>query len=374
MLFEILSVLFSVFLVAYFYFQNNYRFFKRLNVYSIDPSFPYGNFGKVINREKWIGNEIKNFYQKGNEENVPAVGIYDIHQPTLILIDPDLIKQCLIKDFSKFHDRGLLKPAENFEPLTGHLFALEGKKWRNLRSKLSPTFTTGKIKMMFSIIKDRSNDLVKFLEDNEETEFEVKDLFARLLTDIIASCAFGISCNSVENPEEEFRKMGKKLFNTSMLQTFKRILDKFCRPLRIFLKLKLSNQEVEKYFIDLVRDNINYREENNINRNDFMQLLIKLKNNENIDDEELKDVKKASERDGTSLTISECAAQAFMFFVAGFETSSTTMSFAIYEMALNPEIQLRVQEEIDKVMKKSPTLTYESLAEMVYLEQIINGK
>ena len=371
MLFEILSILLGFVLVVYLYFQHNYQFFKRLNIYSLEPSFPFGNFGKIITGKVSISNKIRTFYQEAGETNVPAVGVYEFYQPVLILCDPELIKQCLIKDFSKFQDRGLIKPTENFEPLSLGLFSLEGRKWRNLRSKLSPTFTSGKIKMMFSIIKDRSDDLVKYLANNKETEFDVRDLFARLLTDIIASCAFGISCNSLENPEEEFRKMGIKIFALSKFRIFSRILDKFCRPLRILLKMRFSELELETYFIDLVKHTIKYREENNITRNDFMQLLIKLKNNENIDDEESKDVKKP--RDGTSLTILECAAQAFVFFLAGFETSSTTMSFAIYEMARNPEIQLRVQEEIDEVMKISPTLTYESLAEMVYLEQIING-
>ena len=371
MLFEMISLLLGFILIVYFYFQYNYQFFKRLNIYSLDPSFPFGNWGKVVTRQKWLGHEIKKFYQKANEKNAPAIGIYNLIEPTLILCDPELIKQCLIKNFSKFHDRGLIRPAEKLDPLSGHLFALNGQKWRNMRIKLSPTFTSGKIKMMFPIIKDRSNDLVKYLEENKETEFEMRDLFARLLTDIIASCAFGISCNSLENPDDEFRHMGKNISVSGKFGTFKRTLDQFCRPLRILLKLKLSNPEVESYFINMVQDTIKYREENNIKRNDFMQLLIQLKNSESIDDEETKE--KSNERDGTSLTILECAAQAFVFFIAGFETSSTTMSFAIYELATNPEIQLRAQEEIDDVMRRSPTLTYESLSEMEYLEQVING-
>jgi cytochrome P450 family 6 len=75
------------------------------------------------------------------------------------------------------------------------------------------------------------------------------------------------------------------------------------------------------------------------------------------------------------LTEEQIAAQAFVFFAAGFETSSTTMSFCLYELALNPPIQEYVQKEIDAVLKKHGNkITYEAIQEMVYLDNTIMGK
>jgi cytochrome P450 family 6 len=69
------------------------------------------------------------------------------------------------------------------------------------------------------------------------------------------------------------------------------------------------------------------------------------------------------------------AAQAYAFFVAGFETSSTAITLCLYELALNPEIQERVRNEIDTVLEKhGGILIYDCLFEMEYLEKVVDGK
>lgn len=65
------------------------------------------------------------------------------------------------------------------------------------------------------------------------------------------------------------------------------------------------------------------------------------------------------------------AAQALVFFVAGFETSSSGTSFALHQLAFHPEIQNRAQEEIDQVLKKyNGKLSYDAVKEMTYLEWV----
>jgi cytochrome P450 family 6 len=68
------------------------------------------------------------------------------------------------------------------------------------------------------------------------------------------------------------------------------------------------------------------------------------------------------------------AAQVYIFFLAGFETSSTTMSFAMYELAANPEIQKKLYNEIQTVYEKHCCISYDAICEMEYLDRVIRGK
>jgi len=69
------------------------------------------------------------------------------------------------------------------------------------------------------------------------------------------------------------------------------------------------------------------------------------------------------------------AAQCFVFYAAGFEATSNTLSFILYELAQHPIIQKKLQEEIDRVLEQQEngTITYDSLHEMQYMDQVING-
>jgi cytochrome P450 family 6 len=68
-------------------------------------------------------------------------------------------------------------------------------------------------------------------------------------------------------------------------------------------------------------------------------------------------------------------AQAFTFLTAGFETSGSTLCYALYELALHPEIQHRLRAEILKVLNKhNGDLTYDGIQEMSYLDRVVSGE
>ena len=68
-------------------------------------------------------------------------------------------------------------------------------------------------------------------------------------------------------------------------------------------------------------------------------------------------------------------AQAFAFLIAGYETSASTMTFALYELALHPEIQQSLRAEILQVLSKHDgKLTYDGIQDMLYLDRVVSGE
>lgn len=110
-----------------------------------------------------------------------------------------------------------------------------------------------------------------------------------------------------------------------------------------------------EFFTGVIRDTIEYREKNNVQRKDFLQLLI--------------DMKKSD----AGITFNEIAANCFIFFFAGIETSASVATFTLYELALNQDIQDRLRQEIEKVLSQNDDeVTYDAIMQMKYLDMVFN--
>jgi cytochrome P450 family 6 len=106
---------------------------------------------------------------------------------------------------------------------------------------------------------------------------EVKDFLARFSTDVISSCAFGIECNCLKNEHAEFRQWGRKLFKPTIRSIVVGILSGIAPVVLDTLRLSTIDSDISKYFMKMVQETVEYREANGVKRNDFMQLLIQLK-------------------------------------------------------------------------------------------------
>lgn len=367
-------VLFVVLLLLVFL-KRRHTYWTRHGIYQIEPEFLFGNTKGMMMRTKSWAQHYLEFHNHMKEKGLQYGGVYMFTVPILLVIDPKLIKTILLKDFDYFMNHGVYVN-EEVEPLTGHLFNLEDQKWRNLRIKLTPTFTSGKMKMMFQTFVECTDGLREIIEQYaaDREPINIKDILARFTTDVIGNCALGVECNTMKNPNSEFRVQSRKSFELGSTDALMQMLVN-ALPLKVseVLGIRSIRPEVEKFFMSMVKQTVDYREKNNIHRKDFMHLLLQLKNQGQLNDEE-NNISNSSQTSSvtSAITFAELAAQCYVFFLAGFETSSTTMTFALFELAANPDIQDKLRSEMNTVLDKHDNkVTYEAIMEMKYLENVI---
>uniref|UniRef100_A0A182II54 Uncharacterized protein n=1 Tax=Anopheles arabiensis TaxID=7173 RepID=A0A182II54_ANOAR len=345
-------------IIIYLLLVRQFRYWTERNVPQLNPHLLFGDV-RDVNKTYHIGEKFRQLYNELKGKH-PFGGIYMFTKPVALVTDLELVKNVFVKDFQYFHDRGTYYN-EKHDPLSAHLFNLEGYKWKSLRNKITPTFTSGKMKMMFPTVVAAGKQFKDYLEDaiGEQEEFELKELLARYTTDVIGTCAFGIECNSMRNPNAEFRVMGKKIFGRSRSNLQLLLMNAFPSVAKL-VGIKLILPEVSDFFMNAVRDTIKYRVENNVQRNDFMDILIRMRSD------------KDTKSDDGTLTFHEIAAQAFVFFVAGFETSSSLMAFTLYELALDQDMQDKARKCVTDVLERhNGELTYEAAMEMDYLDCVL---
>lgn len=133
---------------------------------------------------------------------------------------------------------------------------------------------------MFPLIAECAGNLEKYLDKAVEKGVpvvECRDLAAKFTTDVIGSCAFGISMNALEDENSEFRRMGKRIFAPNLKQTIRESCRRFVPSLFKVIGYFLRMTEMNNFFINLTRDTMEYRKTNNITRPDFIHLLMQLK-------------------------------------------------------------------------------------------------
>ncbi|XP_017770184.1 PREDICTED: cytochrome P450 9e2-like [Nicrophorus vespilloides] len=385
-MFTLLLILGSSVILIYYFLIKPQLYWKERNVTQGPPVPIIGDNKRTILRQESFLEMVKRTYMRFPNERY--TGIYQMTVPTLILRDPDLIKQITVKDFEYFTDHRSFVP-DNSDPLWNkNLFALKGEKWRDMRATLSPAFTSSKMRAMFTLINDCAKKFIDFhLEASKDGEItvEMKDIFTRYANDVIATCAFGVTCDSLKEPKNEFYVMGRQASDfSSIIKNLKIFFFILLPKIAKVLKIAFFNEHVSKFFKNLVKETIKMREDNGIVRPDMINLLMearkgRLKYDEetNVNDSGFATVEEShigkTQVLKQEITDTDITAQALIFFFAGFESVSTLMCFMAYELAVSPDIQSKLMSEVDEMYAEcNGKLTYDKLATMKYMDMVIS--
>ncbi|XP_044145301.1 cytochrome P450 3A19-like isoform X3 [Bufo gargarizans] len=252
-------------------------------------------------------------------------------------------------------------------PLRSAVSTAADDQWKRIRAVLSPTFTSGKLKQMFPIVKQYGDLLVKNIQkkvDNKEF-IDMKNIFGSYSMDIVLSTSFSVNVDSLNNPNDPFVINGRNLFNFSFLNPLflTTLLCPFLIPILDKFNFCFLPISVLNFFQDAIKSIKKNRQKGiHTDRVDFLQLMVDAQANESNGE---------ANHGYKELTDTEIMAQGLIFIMAGYETTSTTLMFLAYHLAIHPDVQTKLQEEIDTLLPNKAPPTYEALMQMEYLDMVL---
>lgn len=365
----LLLTIIAVLLVAlYFYGTRNFDYWSKRGIKYEKPVIFFGGWIRQYIDNVWLAERFARLYRAYPNEKI--VGFFEGNTPAVLVRDCDIIKHVLLTDFRHIRHRGLLPQSEEQEILMKNLFTLDGDIWKLMRQKLTPTFSTSKLKAMFPIVVQMTDRLKKLAEKaSEKEEVDIRDLITRYTADFIGSCGYGIDFNALNQENSDFHEYCKRIFFITYPDMFFNIM-KRAFP-KTFKHATYYAPDIEKKTLSIIRQVMSQRNYKPSGRNDFMDLLLELREQGKMVGESI-DKKNP---DGSPMIVELelddelLAAQIFAFVAAGFETSSSASSYFLHILAYHPDVQERCQKEIDEVLAKyNGKLCFEAVKDMKYLE------
>ncbi|GAB0097768.1 Cytochrome P450 [Sergentomyia squamirostris] len=339
--------------VFYFWLKWNFSYWKRHHVPGPEPSLIVGNLGKVITQKDHIGLMADAWYKKYS--NAPYVGYYKVFTPAIMVRDVELVKNVLIKDFTSFLSNDVTTNDDPNDLLSGNPFIqTDEQKWKLSRAIMSPMFTTNKMKSILPLMQSACDKLIKYIErQGSDTDIDSKSLSAKFTTENVVTCAFSMDANCFDDPNCEFRRMGKKIFQPSFWMGMKFMTFFFLPFLVKFFSFSFIPKDVDKWARNLMRENMKSRQNKKLQHEDMIQIMQSFQERHNMTDDQV-------------------IGHAMSFFVDGYETSSSVLSFALWQIARDSKVQDTLYQEISTILAKHDgQLSYEAINEMHYLDCVI---
>ncbi|KAK2426642.1 hypothetical protein P8452_41254 [Trifolium repens] len=274
----------------------------------------------------------------------------------------------LAKEIMKTHDvvfanrPQLLSPqilAYGFKDI---VFSPYGDYWRQMRKICVLEILSAKRVQSFSYIReDETNKLIQSIKSLEGSQINLTNRIFSMINSIISRAAFG----DKSEDQDEFVSLIRKAIVVSGGFEFDDLFPsmKFIHTLMgVRAKIENIHKSVDKILDNVVRKHQEKRarvnEGNNceIEKEDLMDVLLRIQQSGSLD---------------IQLTMNNIKAVIWDVFVAGTDTSSTTIEWAMSEMMKNPRVREKAQAELRQTFRGKKQICEIDLEKLTYLKLVI---
>jgi cytochrome P450 family 9 len=336
----------------------------------------FATYTELLTGKKNITDVDLYCYNKYKDE--PFVGIMELRRPAILIRDLELLKRIYVKDFDHFVDRRKFHIDNEFNDY--FLFGLEGQQWKDLRSVMGPTFTSGKLKRMFEYFERSGEDLVKYVEEQKRKtgldSVELRGMYGRFVMDLIAATTFGIDGQCLKQEDSAFLKHGQDMVRNDIWRILRGLMFMISPSLMSALRIPFFPAGPASFFKGVIKRVLKERQEKHGNYKDFIQLMMESANKAS-DTQREKEYENEDEQlapsDGKyKVTDGNILANGLVFIIAGFEGTETVLTLSTYYCAIYPEMQTRLRDEIESVLEENGgKSSYDAIAKMEYLNMFV---
>ena len=363
-----LVVLFVITFSLYIYTTYKQSYFRKLGIPGPKP-VPFFGVLPELRKNGTLEMDIDLVRRYGK-----CFGVYLGNAPSLMVSDPEMIRQICIREFPTFTNRSeIVKPPNSWRKT---LISALDDDWKFLRGTLSPTFSTAKIRNMCLILGGCLDTFIDCLDKRlEETNtVDVQKMFTALTMDFISRIALGIDVNAQNDPNDSFVEKAYKVFNVQIGRN-PLILLNFMFPelkrIQGWLNVDFSNKKAVEFIVTAVQKAIDTRRNDpELHKyKDFLALMI---NAHKFDKTHIEETDEAVHvTDKRPLNDVEILANASTMFLAGHDSTATLKTWVAYCLATNVDVQNQLIAEIDKELGNTKP-EYDNVMHLPYLDMIIN--
>ncbi|XGW03005.1 hypothetical protein V3C99_014761 [Haemonchus contortus] len=379
MLLLIIAVSSLLAFISYYYWQLDY--WKRRGIPGPRGMIFLGNMYELTDISKPVGLVLREWTKTYGK----VYGIQEGLRRTIVVSDIEMIRELFIKKFDYFYGRksGIIGGDVEKDSRV-HVFEAQGVRWKRLRAISSPAFSSGSLKKIRPTVESSVLALMEFFETEADNKaFDIFPFYKEFTMDVISRIAMGQQGSQmfkdkrkVATMESIFRRSLRQpiFYLASMAPSLRRPLSQFFMAIAPLRKSKIPalfnviyktiDERIEKRAQDAAKGVVSQE------HTDFIDLFLDARAEQDFDNNA--EFSKLGVQVTKHLTREEIAAQCFVFLLAGFDTTATSLAFVTYLLAKNPRVQQILQEEIDQHCNSdSETINYETLSSMKYLDSVM---
>ncbi|KAK8762373.1 hypothetical protein V5799_026363 [Amblyomma americanum] len=291
-------------------------------------------------------------------------GSYQGTAPTLVVGDPDIIREVLVTKFQNFSDKSAAQRIGS-DVWCKAIDNLSGDEWKTARNIFTPALTATGLRTIVVKIKTIAEKLTSRIVDaaSQDEPVNLSELSFYTALDTAAALNYSIELDSKNDPNHALIRCLEGIY---MNEGGWKVLMLFFMP-SVFKALQpdYPKKESTDVFRAFVSHLIQERKSKEKEEDDFLQVFM------NADyDWERAGNNKSENTEKKKMSLDEITAQGISFFIGGVEGGSMTLALSAYYLALHPECQDRAIAEVDKTLSEGD-ITYDALQQMSYLEACI---